>query len=204
MSLQVLYSLLLVVGSLSHHIYSNPTTNAASPSSTEPRAPWRQATADQRRPGEESPRENRGRVERCQEGGGSRQEELQEWAILLRSEVTETSLFGFEYRRTLDQHELQRVASSIADSNGLPLDVEHIQQFHGVFRLRYNLTGDGESWRVRRSNIHRQFASLDKSLSKHPLVVWSARQHCLTRQKRGFQLDFNDPMFDRQWHLVST
>lgn len=136
-----------------------------------------------------------------------------EWAVQLRPEVTEVSMFGYEYKRTLEKEELVSVANSLAANLGLDGEVRHVDQFRGVFVLRYNLigynlTGDHtdsmESRRLRRRSSHQHLARLEKGLDEHPSIVWAARQRCLVRQKRDFELDFNDPMFDRQWHLVSS
>ena len=55
---------------------------------------------------------------------------------------------------------------------------------------------DGE--RGIRSVVH-----VDKRLSNHLSVVWAGRQRPLKRTKRETELEFRDPKFSQQWHLVS-
>ena len=89
------------------------------------------------------------------------------------------------------EHELQAIADSVADTLGL---VNHgrIGPFHNVFEF------EGSSRRVGRSAV----AAVHESLQGHPGVVWASLQRPLTRIKRS-EVEFRDPYFSKQWHLVS-
>ena len=100
------------------------------------------------------------------------------WAVKLQGE-------GERSKR-----ELQAIADSVANNLGL---VNHgrIEPFHNVFEF------EGSSRRVGRSAV----AAVHASLEGHPGVVWASLQRPLTRTKR--EVEFRDPFFSKQWHLVS-
>ena len=131
-----------------------------------------------------------------------------EWVVKLKT-TTRDSYLGlgglYDYNRTLDQSELSNIADSIAED--LPLEhAGHVTPFHGVFRLRYDPRKESGHGRLRvrdAEGIKQRFEELDRSLDAHRLVVWAARQNPLIRHKRSVAVDFNDPMFGKQWHLVS-
>lgn len=130
----------------------------------------------------------------------------QEWVVKVRSVVETPGLLYGVHTKTLDQTELADLADSIAVSFGVQ-SAQRVEPFRDVFKLQYDINSDlGEDLQVSAQHgIQRRLAELDKSLEDHPSLLWAARQHCLVRQKRGgADLQFNDPMFHRQWHLVST
>lgn len=88
------------------------------------------------------------------------------------------------------ERELQAIADTVANNLGL---VNHgrIEPFHNVFQF------EGSSRRVGRSAV----AAVHASLEGHPGVVWASLQRPLTRTKR--EVEFRDPFFSKQWHLVS-
>ena len=189
---------------------------AATPrsSSGRERPPWGQPT--QIRPGyiRTLQADRDGISEGCPQGEAV--EDL-EWVVQLKEHTMEKSLLGHKYKKSLTTEELYSIANSIAAESRLK-GVVHIEQFNGVFKLQYE---PREKWLLHRKRsaglrraspmlwrrgverFHRTLASLDKDLEGHPQVEWAMRQRCLVRQKRAFELDFNDPMFNKQWHLVS-
>ena len=130
---------------------------------------------------------------------------VQEWVVKVRSEVETPGLLYGVHTRTLDQEQLADVADSIAVSFGMQSALR-VEPFHNVFALQYDAHHDNNLHvSAAEHGIQHRLAELDKSLEDHPSVLWAARQHCLVREKRGgANLKFNDPMFRRQWHLVST
>ena len=125
-----------------------------------------------------------------------------EWVIKLKTTARDSYLGGlYNHHRTLDQSELSGIAASIADHFELE-HAGHVTPFHGVFRLRYSSPSDTGKLKKRDGN-HRLVEELERGLASHEAVVWAAKQDPLVRRKRGVAVDFNDPMFFRQWHLVS-
>ena len=213
----MLYWLFLLLGAFKV-VDSLDLPPAATPrsSSRRERPPWGQPT--QIRPGYvrtlQAGMDRDGNLEGCPQGEAV--EDL-EWVVQLKENTMEKSLLGHKYKRSLNTEELYSIANSIAAESRLK-GVVRIEQFHGVFKLQYE---PREKWLLHRKRsaglrraspmfwrrgverFHRTLASLDKDLEGHPQVEWAMRQRCLVRQKRGFELDFNDPMFNKQWHLVS-
>ena len=60
------------------------------------------------------------------------------------------------------------------------------------------------------SDFEGLIVSIEKKLEKHEDVVWFSHQRILSRQKRdvspinGPFMNFEDPLYRQQWHLVST
>lgn len=126
-------------------------------------------------------------------------EDTPEWVVKLKP-VTKESYLGIkEQDRHLDQSELTDIAVSLAQDFGLE-NMGHVSPFLGVFKLRLGFHEGG----MEKRDISRRLAEVDRSLDEHPKVLWASRQHCLVRHKRKVRMDFNDPMFSRQWHLVSS
>ena len=126
-----------------------------------------------------------------------------EWVIRLNPVLKEVYYFGYEHVRTLEQDQLTQIADSIASD----FDLENrglIQPFHGTYIFKHKQSSallPHHNMETRDlDRLQRRLAEVDKGLEEHPSILWSSRQHYLTRQKRT---NFNDPMFARQWHLVS-
>jgi len=91
----------------------------------------------------------------------------------------------------VSKEELEAVADSTATDLGL---VNHgrIEPFPNIFQ--FELDASSRSGRSLLMDTH-------TLLGQHPAVVWTSKQRPLTRVKRDVQ--FRDPYFSRQWHLVS-
>ena len=88
------------------------------------------------------------------------------------------------------QGELTAVADSTATDLGL-VNRGRIEPFPNIFLFELDAG----------SRSGRSVMATHTVLGQHPAVVWTSKQRPLTRVKRDVQ--FSDPYFPRQWHLVS-
>ena len=86
--------------------------------------------------------------------------------------------------------EVRALADSVASRLGLA-NHGKIEPFLNVFRF------GGDSWKIGRSTV----GTVHASLREHPAVVWASLQRPLVRTTRN--VEFIDPYFPSQWHLVS-
>lgn len=93
-------------------------------------------------------------------------------------------------------------ADRLAEELGL-LNLGRVDPFPSVFRFRNDPRGLGDR-SVRETRIGRSVDEVDLVLAKHPSLVWASREKALVRKKRTDYMSLNDPMFDKQWHLVSV
>lgn len=75
-----------------------------------------------------------------------------------------------------------------------------LEPFDNVFQFELTPELLGGVKRYRRALAH-----CDEKLREHSAVLWSSRQRPLKRTKRElYETYFNDPVFKKQWHLVSV
>lgn len=145
----------------------------------------------------------------------------EEWVLKLHPQAALSSsylgwpawLLGRDDQPAEDHKALDSTANTLAAELDL-VNRGRIEPFHGVYRLRLPLKDDlkvrdldQRTLRRRREVVHKHLAELDEVLSAHPSVLWAARQHPLHRVKKTVTKEpvvFNDPQFEKQWHLVSV
>lgn len=121
-------------------------------------------------------------------------------------------------QRGRERGDLEAAAEGIASSMGL-VSRGRVEPFADIFLFEEIPSGDAPgneqdfmeqlsenttpSWYGRP-----QTSRLERSLTGHRDVVWAGRQDPLRREKKGWvrrkrQVEFDDPSFHKQWHLVS-
>lgn len=94
-------------------------------------------------------------------------------------------------------------ADLLAKELGL-MNLGRVDPFPSVFRFRHDqsVARKSSSKGVRVMRNSENLDEVDTLLVQHPSVAWASKEKALVREKRTNYLQLNDPMFDKQWHLV--
>lgn len=104
---------------------------------------------------------------------------------------------------------------ALQDTYLLGFDIDKIHRFDSSFNnVSSILKLDGRNLHVKllhhhytahvpRSSFQLIQDSLSRCLNAHPMVEWFSQQNVRKRTKRTLHLQFSDPFFKLQWHLVS-
>ncbi len=90
-------------------------------------------------------------------------------------------------------------ADRLAEELGLK-NLGRVEPFPDVYRFQGVWSGSslGEAGIVKRD-----VEEVEVSLTNHESLMWATREVEVVRRKRSNYLNLNDPMFSKQWHLVS-
>jgi len=120
-----------------------------------------------------------------------------EWVVKLAPNLISNNLWSWQS----DEQKANKLAEELGMEN-----LGQVEPFPGVFRFRHHLSGwtgskpgsEGGSEVGKRS-----VEAVDILLEEHGSLVWSKKEVAIVRKKRTNYLQLNDPMFNKQWHLVS-
>lgn len=97
----------------------------------------------------------------------------------------------------------EKKADNLAVELGM-VNLGRVDPFPSVFRFRHD---PSEAWKSGNAGVKQKRGDdeqkeLDLLLAEHSSLLWASREKSLVRKKRTNYLQLNDPMFDKQWHLV--
>ena len=119
-------------------------------------------------------------------------QESAEWVVKLAPHLMSNNLWSWQN----DEQKANKLAEELGMEN-----LGQVEPFPGVFRFRHHLGGWSGLSDSRLGK--RSIETVDKLLERHNSLVWSKKEVAIVRKKRTDYLQLNDPMFNKQWHLVS-